>query len=95
MSELTRDQIEKWREFFETVSWLDLDMPHLNALCNMALAWLEVQPRPLSELPTDDKQHEILVLYKGAKKYRLQYMYGGFSRDSGIYIPLSSLPEPK
>ena len=39
---LTREQIESWRECFSQHS----ESGEFDALCNMALAWLEVQPRP-------------------------------------------------
>lgn len=46
---LTREQVEKIKTYGK---WGD----DIDALCDMALAWLEVQPRPISEAPKDGTQ---------------------------------------
>ena len=57
MSELTRRQIEELRDFFSAYP----EGETINALCDMALAWLEVQPRTDDDTVRVPRENGMLV----------------------------------
>lgn len=78
------------------------------ALCTMALAWLDMQPRPISEAPKDGTRLLVFLPDKDGVmiaectawpngwtgKWPTEYM--GYSGGPPThFIPLSSFPEPK
>ena len=102
MSELTRRQIEELRDFFSAYP----EGETINALCDMALAWLEVQPGPIAKAKT--KTH---YLVRAGKNELWEVAYfdpvrgAWYESNTGHrvlrserlkqFVDLSSLPEPK
>ena len=91
----TDDVIERWAEVE-----IEKAKQHV-ALCNMALSWIEVQPRPLSEIDASDVA---IVRHKNGfgyfvSKYPsgkwLHHTFGEAWPETTLAVPLSSLPEPK
>lgn len=103
---LTREQIDEFKAEGRTFFADQFD-----ALCDMALAWLEVQPRPIEEY--NGSSGSVLVYVPGDRWVDAWYskrnewwttdIYGladkknekNFIVTPTHFIPLSSLPEPK
>ena len=111
MSEKLRaEEIELFRAKFASMTYLgDATRNGLAALCDLALAGLEVQPRPLSEVPRKWTEEPVLLWLRNGQSVELrQHIDGAWwhrmieeekQRGDTFYIthylPLSSLPEPK
>lgn len=109
MSEkLTRAEVEKHLETARQYAKANalgslIDSNHLIALCNMALGFLAMQPRPISEAPKDTA---LLVIEKGSgfpweiahfNTYRKAWVRNLDGVPISIpthFIPLTSLQEP-
>lgn len=122
MSEkLTREQIEWCRKVLTALTegavmkpgdTFGLKQPEWSkrvyALCDMALAWLDVQPRPIEEAPKNGTRLLLSGPDKDGGKYtdcsawpegwtgKWPVEYMAYSAGPPThFIPLSSLPEPK
>lgn len=105
MSEtLTRAEVEKHLETARKYAKANalgslIDSNHLIALCNMALRYLAMQPRPISEAP---QGVDILAISEDRRTFYVSslsspptdYKFAGSVKFTH-FIPLSSLPEPK
>lgn len=117
MSELTREQIEGWREWILRRLYPNRNDAEprelgeqINALCNMALAWLEVQSRPnigdRVTITCDDlaaewrgETPEIVGITKGKNGSVTYTLKDGAGCLSDLWpesdFAITSLPEPK
>ena len=106
MTDLTREQIDDiLMHGWQALPGKELEAyEKLTALCNMALGYLNVMPRPIEEAPKDGTffygWHRVWNCWIAVKKYEnswiektlcTQWPYDAFTH----FIPLSSLPKVK
>jgi hypothetical protein len=104
MSEkLTREQIEEMRDWLHSRLVIHQRHEDFTALCDLALAGLAVQPRPIEEAPKDEwllvlfgKRYSTICVARFAT-FRWEGRNGAdLAATWGTpthFIPLSSLPE--
>ena len=105
---LTKEQVEALkRTILADDGWSDLARDQINTLCDMALAWLAVQPRPIEEAPDKwvDERCLVWVDPHGVetrsvtdgiywKMANRQCVAKGEPPLYLSYLPLSALPNP-